>query len=136
MKYTIIIFFLLGIYQLSAQGSDFVHEYTYDAAGNRVQRMEVEEMNITNNEAEGRSVEQLLGVSIFPNPADDQVNISMDSELVNAYLVLYNATGQAIKQEPITATVHELDMKPLPSGIYFIQLHADDKISKWKIIKR
>ncbi|MEM8528781.1 MAG: hypothetical protein AAF806_21815 [Bacteroidota bacterium] len=38
----------MGVYSLTAQNDSFIHEYTYDAVGNRVKRMEVMQINNDN----------------------------------------------------------------------------------------
>ncbi len=68
-------------------------------------------------------------VSIYPNPATDDLNISLPSLYgVSTRVLIYNVIGEVIFEEKIIAdgTTHSLDISKLNSGVYFVRLQAED----------
>jgi len=70
-------------------------------------------------------------LSVFPNPAQDQINISIEGLQINA-IQLFNVHGQILLTEPN----HELkrtslDIGHLSSGIYFLKvLIGEDEVTR------
>jgi len=88
-------------------------------------------------------LDELPGISalkMYPNPADEKVFISFDSEgshLLNVRL--FNALGQEVKRFNklrINAgeNTHELNVRDLPSGVYSVQFVIEEKVATGKII--
>jgi hypothetical protein len=76
---------------------------------------------------------------VFPNPTDDQINISLDaSEFDYAQYRLYNSTGQLYRSTPYEIMAGEystLQLQGVPSGIYLlIKNSADGKVGRAKVI--
>ena len=70
-------------------------------------------------------------ISFFPNPANEVVNIQMDSALKSA--VLFNLQGQKIK----TVTTKEVNISDLISGVYMIRIEDQQgRESIQKLIKK
>ncbi len=68
-------------------------------------------------------------VSIFPNPASDELNISLPSMNGTATtMTIYNTLGAVVMTENITTngTTSKFDISSLNSGIYFVKLAADN----------
>jgi len=63
--------------------------------------------------------------NIFPNPASDELNVSITNELIGKVATVYDANGKVI----ITKTMKENDVKiitkDLVKGIYFIKIGDD-----------
>jgi hypothetical protein len=70
----------------------------------------------------------LLDVHIFPNPANTEVQIQLNRNVVNqAYTInLYSLTGQLIITTDIENNWKSIDVSDLSNGIYFISV-LDDK---------
>ena len=68
-------------------------------------------------------------VSLFPNPADDRINIritGIDPGVLR--LRLLDITGQMVADQPLQVggpTVSELDVSRLPAGMYLFILEND-----------
>ena len=82
------------------------------------------------------SIEDLENrIVLYPNPAKDNLTIKNISN--KAVVVVYNVLGA--KFNPIKKDLgndsYSLDLKRLPSGIYFIRIKEDEKILTKKIVK-
>lgn len=86
-------------------------------------------------------IDPLLGVKesgtsakpeIYPNPADDILNISGISEAAD--FEIYNAIGQKVGQGKLSD--HKVDLHHLSKGIYFIQLKDKENKIQLKFIKK
>jgi len=71
-------------------------------------------------------------ISIFPNPLSKTASIQSNVELKNAELLIYNLSGQLVKQiSSITITAGDfitLNRDGLPTGLYFAQIIQDNQI--------
>lgn len=69
---------------------------------------------------------------VFPNPAQDNFNISFDLNETNDVSVsLYNALGQQVKSMQSTTYLSgentiQMNTQNLPSGLYFVTLHTEN----------
>ncbi|SEW46093.1 Por secretion system C-terminal sorting domain-containing protein [Chitinophaga sp. YR573] len=76
------------------------------------------------------------GISIFPNPAHDQVTVKLGTAwLQNSRLVLLGTDGKYIISRPVTSTMEILQLSSLPAGLYILKVsNAKGQITR-KIIK-
>lgn len=77
-------------------------------------------------------------VSVYPNPANDVLNISVGStsDLPEAYSI-YNNLGQLIAQKVISsATDLSINTSDLSSGIYFIRIEKESAAKTLKFLKK
>jgi hypothetical protein len=77
-------------------------------------------------------------VSVYPNPANDILNISLGetSDLPEAYSI-YNNLGQLIAQKAISsATDLSINTSDLSSGIYFIRIEKESAVKTLKFLKK
>jgi spore coat protein H len=58
---------------------------------------------------------------IYPNPADDYIQIKLQNEITDANYSIFDLTGKLILQGTIFAD-ERIDIRELSSGIYFIKL--------------
>ncbi|RYE26207.1 MAG: T9SS type A sorting domain-containing protein [Sphingobacteriales bacterium] len=70
----------------------------------------------------------MAGISTYPNPATDMLNIRAQLNASTAQLEVYNAMGQKLLAENVTATSgnlqHSMNTSNLPTGIYTLKLTA------------
>ena len=67
-------------------------------------------------------VKAIQTFSIYPNPANDILNIS-SNEILETTLVIYNISGGIVTQKPLAKNDHwQLDISQLPPGYYFIRI--------------
>jgi len=69
------------------------------------------------------------GIIVYPNPAKEVLNIATDLEIDVA---LYDMTGKLLRSK---VTNKQIDLKNLPSGVYFLQINYNGNIYNKKIIK-
>ena len=77
-------------------------------------------------------------VSIFPNPAHDEISISLDEELADAFVVVYNVVGEKISAHKfsfIPGRKFRMDIRSLSEGIYFVELRKGNMTIKKKFVK-
>jgi len=76
--------------------------------------------------------------NIFPNPANDFVNIRFNENTENVNIELTNALGQVVYAEVIDNTYSgestELNTSNLMPGIYFVKIASEGKLSTQKLI--
>ena len=69
-----------------------------------------------------QEVEHNTHVSLYPNPAVDQLNITLNK---SAEVTVYNIMGQTVMTMEGRAGVNVLDISSLNSGIYFVSAGSD-----------
>ncbi|MBP9083742.1 MAG: T9SS type A sorting domain-containing protein [Bacteroidia bacterium] len=77
-----------------------------------------------------------LGISIYPNPANDKINIRLNDVPVNASSIsVINMVGEIIREIPVAEINESIDISKLASGFYFIKITAGDKVYAEKFMK-
>ncbi len=94
-------------------------------------------MTITKNFASStKDVQAKTGFdfSVYPNPAWDVVNISLDKELKGAHAILYNSFGQRVLSQEFSGAKHQLNIAALTKGVYWLSLEKDSEILTKKVV--
>ena len=73
-------------------------------------------------DAVGEQVSNNTHMSIYPNPAVDQLNVSLNQ---SANIVVYNSIGQVIRTQEGRIGANTVDLSGLNAGIYFISAGSD-----------
>lgn len=74
----------------------------------------------------GVAEQQVIGnLTLFPNPASDQVSLQFDGESSGAYIVeVYNALGQLMNSQQVSVALggyrHDIVVRDFADGIYFV----------------
>lgn len=74
---------------------------------------------------------------VFPNPANDYLNIkAINSPLVD--ITIYNQLGQKVMEQLNVDLIseHQINIKNLPLGLYYLNIVSDKKSSTQKFIKK
>ncbi len=74
------------------------------------------------------------GVEIFPNPAADELTISMDMGAYGDFTVTNNL-GQQLMQQKIMSAQTKVDLVNLPAGVYYITFIGDSGTEVKKFVK-
>lgn len=72
-------------------------------------------------------------VSIYPNPAKDEISISSERNIHN--IDIFDMAGRLVLQFQPSSSNVILDIKPLKSGFYFIKITTEKEIFTQKLIK-
>ena len=83
-------------------------------------------------------METMTTLNLFPNPADEVLNIQFDGNITNdIQLNVMDATGKSIRTHTCQAndfTNIQLNVNDLQSGIYFVQIIFNEKILTEKFV--
>ena len=82
----------------------------------------------------GISDNELLNVSMYPNPTVDRLNISASNTIKNASI--FNILGKKVMSLEINKNSESIDVSSLASGIYLIKYSIDNAIGTAKFIKQ
>jgi hypothetical protein len=73
--------------------------------------------------------------SLFPNPANDIVNIEVDNtNKVDLTLNIYNVIGTLVKSVILRQNQEQINVEDLSNGIYMIEIKSDDRTENQKLI--
>jgi hypothetical protein len=77
------------------------------------------------------------GVTIYPNPAQDVLNIKTAVTLNDASVVIVNTLGQIVKQIAVTDNTNiAIAIDDLENGVYFLEIKSKDRMITKKFIKQ
>jgi len=88
----------------------------------------------------GSGINELLSelknkVSVFPNPAIDNITIETSSITNHQIIFIYNTQGQLIVQQPMQQTKINIDISGFEKGMYFIEVKTENGIAINKFVK-
>ena len=72
-------------------------------------------------------------INVFPNPVNDQLQISFTEN--NYHAMLFDITGKKVANQKTTNSKVSLDFKNFPKGVYLLKIAANDRVFVKKIIK-
>lgn len=73
-------------------------------------------------------------IQVYPNPADNILNISSDEPLILAKV--YNQNGELLLKEILLNRENTIDISGLQSGMYFLMIQSSDVSKMMKILKK
>ena len=62
------------------------------------------------------------GISVYPNPATETLNIDLNSLNGNEHILLQNLAGQTLMNVRVLSQHTELNVSELPTGIYILEI--------------
>ena len=75
------------------------------------------------------------GLSVFPNPAEDLLNVKLPNQTRPVALQLVDVNGQVVyEQEAVTTNELSLDLSGYKSGVYVLVLESGSKAVKQKVV--
>jgi len=77
---------------------------------------------------------QLDGFTMFPNPAQDVLNVSNTSIVEN--VKVFNLLGQKVLDQNLQSTQNQINVSELKPGAYLIQVTAEGQTGTYKFIKQ
>jgi hypothetical protein len=73
--------------------------------------------------------------SVYPNPADDQINVMSDAQLLGSAYTIYDNTGKLVLSGKINSENTVIDLGNLSGGIYLFNMGENMK-QTFKAIKK
>ncbi|MDR6969269.1 PKD repeat protein [Flavobacterium arsenatis] len=82
------------------------------------------------NDTEQQAISSKGNIMLYPNPAQDKVNIRFETEHGSGQVEVYDITGRLITSFEAAATqgVWELDLAPMATGVYVVVLRNGTEI--------
>lgn len=78
---------------------------------------------------------QLMEVSLYPNPANEQVNIRWNENLQNVKVLVFNAAGAIVHNQKYSGESISINTAEMPDGFYFVKAFDGEKqIAAQKVI--
>ncbi len=75
----------------------------------------------------------ILGMQLFPNPANDKVTINWGESVGQLQLKIYDQLGKLLLTKEVIKG-EQLDLKSFAAGVYTVQLNSDDKQSQIRLV--
>jgi len=117
--------------------------YTYSGSGNRTMReISFSPFRVGSKDSidSAKEFPKLLmneGISVYPNPSKDFVNVSIndfDGSKKN-HLTLIDAKGNEILFQTIKSQKTEFNITQIKSGVYYFRLVKNETILYYKLVK-
>jgi hypothetical protein len=140
----------LGFLSTGLFAQDLV--YTHDANGNRIVRETIvlktanpNTSNAANSQPTAQQQEAgletyLLGskINIYPNPTQGSVQLVIEGLAPEhtATVVVLNANGQPMQQQPISTANTTLDLSGYAAGLYIVRLTLNGRYKEWRVVKQ
>ena len=75
-------------------------------------------------------------VSVFPNPAQNKVSVSIKDEVnANPYVIIMDVRGLEVMKYQALGNDFAIDISNLAAGVYTLKLTSDKKVAVTKIVK-
>lgn len=74
------------------------------------------------------------GLSVYPNPATDNVLIQSDIPLVS--VTLCDVTGRVLHRDLVNDSQCSLSVSDLPAGVYMLRVQTENGVTSRKLVKR
>jgi hypothetical protein len=71
----------------------------------------------------------------YPNPAKDHFILELANVPENARLTILNIQGKQVMERIISTRRTQIDIRSLPSGVYFVRMQTDPTVEVGKIVK-
>ena len=75
-------------------------------------------------------------ISLMPNPADNYIELSINSNVEVKEAIVYNAFGQMIQTVQLTENHARIDLSDMAAGMYFVRVNGEGVTATKKFIKR
>ncbi|MDO5655047.1 MAG: T9SS type A sorting domain-containing protein [Flavobacteriaceae bacterium] len=75
-------------------------------------------------------------LEIYPNPADDFVNILVHENFKQANLKIFDMMGALMYQQTLKQKITPVDIRQLQTGAYIIQVQLENKMYNQKLLKK
>ncbi|MDX6191746.1 family 16 glycosylhydrolase [Flavobacterium sp. Fl-318] len=81
---------------------------------------------------------EVTEVSIYPNPANEYIELSVPAKLTNKEVTIHDLAGNLVAKSRMDTAVEEkvIDISRLPKGIYILNFSSDQKSVTKKVIKK
>ncbi len=90
-------------------------------------------------ERKSASMAEHLDISIYPNPAREEVHVSWRTDGIDPIGIrLYNSLGQAVSEvtipQPQAMGTHTFSLRPLSKGLYLVEVRQGERLSLVRLV--
>jgi Bacterial lectin/Secretion system C-terminal sorting domain len=109
----------LNVSQQSASDPDFIHGKGWYRVRMQTTDGQMKTSNVIEVVNEIRD-----GIRVFPNPAQDRIQIELPGDLASGVVRIYSVTGQVVSFLPFETDcgVAKVDVTSVPAGLYFVEV--------------
>ncbi len=75
-------------------------------------------------------------INLMPNPADNYIDLSINSSVEVKEAVVFNAFGQMIQKVELTDNHARIDLSDMAAGMYFVRVNNDNVSATKKFIRK
>ena len=75
-------------------------------------------------------------INLMPNPADNYIELSINSNVEVKEAIVYNAFGQMIQTVQLTENHARIDLSNMAAGMYFVRVNGEGVTATKKFIKK
>jgi len=80
--------------------------------------------------------EAILGVSAYPNPADDKITLKLSSEWKGGTVTLVDMSGKVVRQDTVKGGEQIFSLESVPTGAYLLKVSQGMRTVARKISKK
>jgi spore coat protein H len=77
-----------------------------------------------------------LGFSVYPNPAENQVNLAFERPITGGAVSVQTLSGKVVLQQSVSGQQTEVMVNTLPAGLYLLTVRSDQFSGTQKLIIR
>lgn len=75
-------------------------------------------------------------LTVYPNPVNEIMTISVDEKFVNSDYTIIESSGRTIQSGVISSTNHTINMASAPSGVYYVRIVTNNSVLGGSLIKK
>ena len=75
-------------------------------------------------------------INLMPNPADNYIELRVNSNVEVKEAIVYNAFGQLIQTVQLSENHARIDLSDMAAGMYFVRVNGEGVTAMKKFIKR
>lgn len=144
MKSFIILLLGISLFALNLIGQETIENivFSYDAAGNRIEREVIyyqggaKSAQVTHEEEEEPEFDK--GLNVYPNPATHSIYLTINEDVLQSKqqeLYVFDMLGKLLYQTKFLEETNRIDVSQWPEGNYILKLIFDNKHKEWIIVK-
>lgn len=128
-KLLLLIIFFISCHYSFAQ---IARRYTYDESGKRIRR------DVMVFRIDGDSTQPDYGINVYPNPASNEINVSISNLPKDAKVMiqLLDNSGKKILELKKPLQQETINMKKFASGIYYLHIMINDDKKIYRVVKQ
>jgi hypothetical protein len=129
---------LISVFSVKSNAQATAANYSYDANGNRIKRKVGVSFARAQNIVEDSTKSFVNGISVYPNPSNDKINVAVTSASENkkAVVTLMDNAGRILSTKEVNSSdPFPFDISKYNPGIYFIDVLINKERLSYQVVK-